>query len=253
MNQARAILWAQWRTMRNFYPRAGMAWGAVIGAGWYGFWLLVAISTGRLAANPSNLGLMKVVLPGGLLLMFLYWQVVPLLMAATGASLELRKLQVYPIPASQLFSIEVMLRVTAAVEMLLVTLGLAFGILLNPTMPKWTMLVLAPFVLFNLFLAVGLRDLVARILAHKRIREAAFFLLIICAGLPQLLMLRGPAGGRGLRRLLGDAWTGWPWAATANLVQGRTMLRSLAVMLLWALAAAIFGYWQFKTSLAFDA
>jgi hypothetical protein len=159
--------------MRNFYPRAGMAWGAVIGAGWYGFWLLVAISTGRLAANPSNLGLMKVVLPGGLLLMFLYWQVVPLLMAATGASLELRKLQVYPIPASQLFSIEVMLRVTAAVEMLLVTLGLAFGILLNPTMPKWTMLVLAPFVLFNLFLAVGLRDLVARILAHKRIREPA--------------------------------------------------------------------------------
>ncbi len=38
-------------------------------------------------------------LPGGLLLIFLYWQVVPLLMAATGSSLELRKLRAYPIPA----------------------------------------------------------------------------------------------------------------------------------------------------------
>jgi ABC-2 type transport system permease protein len=253
MNQARAILWAQWRTVRNFYPRGGMAWGALIGAGWYGFWVLVAISTGRLAADPKNLDLMKSVLTGGLLLMFLYWQVVPLLMAATGASLELRKLQVYPIPASQLFSIEVMLRVTSAVEMLLILAGLAAGVLLNPTMPKWTALALAPYVLFNLFLAVGMRDLVARILAHKRIREAAFFLLVICAGLPQLLMLRSPVGGKGLRRLFGDAWIGWPWAATSNMVQGRATVRSFAIMLGWALAAGIFGYWQFKTSLSFDA
>jgi hypothetical protein len=43
MNQARAILWAQWRTLRNFSPRSGVAWGALIGAGWYGFWLLGAI------------------------------------------------------------------------------------------------------------------------------------------------------------------------------------------------------------------
>jgi ABC-2 type transport system permease protein len=192
-------------------------------------------------------------LPGALLLAFLYWQVVPLLMAATGASLELRKLQVYPIPASQLFSIEVMLRVSSAVEMLLLLMGLAVGILFNPTIPKRTALLLAPFVLFNLFLAVGIRDLVARILAHKRIREAAFFLLVICAGLPQLLLFRGSMGGRSLRRLVGDGWTGWPWAATASLMQGRVVMKPLAIILAWAVAAAIFGYWQFKTSLAFDA
>jgi ABC-2 type transport system permease protein len=174
-------------------------------------------------------------------------------MAATGASLELRKLQVYPIPASQLFSIEVMLRVTSAVEMLLIAMGLALGMLLNPTIPKWTPVLLAPYVLFNLLLAVGIRDLVARILAHKRIREAAFFLLVICAGLPQLLMLRAPGGGRTLGRLSGDAWIGWPWAATANLMQGRAIIRSLAIVLAWAMAAAVFGYWQFKTSLSFDA
>lgn len=252
MSQARAILWAQWRTLMNSFPRGGVAWTAVIGAGWYGFWLLAAIALARLASKPANVGLVKTVLPGGLLLVFLYWQVVPLLMAATGASLELKKLQVYPIPASQLFSIEVMLRVTAAVEMLLIMMGLALGILLNPAMEKWTAPALAPFILFNLFLAVGVRDLVARILAHKRIREVAFFLLIICAGLPQLLMLRGTIGGKSLRALTGGSWPGWPWSATANLVQQHAIEQSLAIIILWAVAAAVFGYWQFRTSLSFD-
>src|SRR5205823_6483164 len=98
MNQARAIVWAQWRTARNFYPRGGVAWTAAIGFAWYGFWLLAAFAGSRLAANPANIGLLRMALPGTLLLVLLYWQVVPLLMAATGASLELRKLQAYPIP-----------------------------------------------------------------------------------------------------------------------------------------------------------
>ncbi len=253
MNQARAILWAQWRTLANFYPRGGVAWTAVIGAGWYGFWTLAAISTARLAASPSNLTMVKAILTGGLLLVFLYWQVMPLLLAATGASLELRKLQVYPIPPSQLFSIEVMLRVTSGVEMLLLMIGLGFGLLLNPAVPKWTPLALAPYILFNLFLAVGLRDLVARILAHKRIREVAFLLLVICAGLPQLLMVRGPVGGKGFRALFGDSWIGWPWSATANLIEQKSIPQALAILFAWAFAAAAFGYWQFKTSLSFDA
>jgi ABC-2 type transport system permease protein len=253
VNHARAILWAQWRTLLNFYPRGGVAWTAVIGAGWYGFWTLAAVSTARLAANPSNLGMLKTVLTGGLLLVFLYWQVMPLLMAATGASLELKKLYVYPIPTSQLFSIEVMLRVTSAVEMMLVLFGLGIGLLLNPEVPKWTALVIAPYILFNLFLAVGLRDLVTRILSHKWIREIAFLLLIVCAGLPQLLMLRGTVGTKGIRAVFGDSWTGWPWTATANLIGQKSMAQSLAILVAWALAAAAFGYWQFRTSLSFDA
>ena len=137
MTFARAILWAQVRTLRNSFPRGGVAWTAVIGAIWYGFWTLAAIAVARIISNPANLGLLKATVPGGLLLVFLYWQVVPLLMAATGASLELRKLLVYPIPVSQLFSIEVMLRVTAGVEMLLVLIGLGVGILMNPALPKF--------------------------------------------------------------------------------------------------------------------
>ncbi len=42
-----------------------------------------------------------------------------------------------------------------------------------------------PYILFNLFLAVGLRDLLLRLLAHKRIREVVFFLLVMAAALPQ--------------------------------------------------------------------
>lgn len=253
MNQARAILWAQFRTARNVFARGGVAWTALVGALWYGFWLIASIAVARLAADPSNLGLLKSSLTGALLLVVLYWQVVPLLMAASGASLELKKLQVYPIPSSQLFAIEVMLRVTAAAEMALMMLGLAAGILRNPAIPSWAALSVIPYILFNLLMAAGLRDLVARILAHRRIREAAFVLLLLLAGLPQLLLLRGTVGGKGFHSLFGVAWAPWPWTATANLILGRPSLASLAILLTWVGAAGVFGYWQFRSSLSFDA
>lgn len=253
MNQARAILWAYLRTARNVYARGGVAWTATISMVWYGFWLVTSVVTARLVATPSNLGIMQNALTGALLLVFLYWQVVPLLMAATGASLELRKLQVYPIPPSHLFSIEAMLRITAAVEMVSVMIGLAVGLEFNPAMPKWAALAIVPYVLFNLFLAVGLRDVVARILANKRVREVAFFLLLMAAGLPQLLLLRGPGAGKSLRWMIGEGWAGWPWAATSNLIQQKSAERALLILSAWVVGAAIFGYWQFRTSLSFDA
>ncbi len=255
MKHARAILWAQWRTLLNFYPRAGVGWTAVFGAVWYGFWTLAAVATARLVADPANLGLVKVALPGALLVAFLYWQVVPLLMAATGSSLELRKLRVYPIPVSQLFGIEVMLRVTAGIEMMLVLIGLAVGVLLNPDFPKWSAIAVVPYVLFNLFLAAGMRDLLSRILARKRIREVAFFLLVICAALPQMLLARaGSVPGARLRSLFArGARLGWPWTAGSNLLQGVDFLHSSAIILAWTVGAGLFALWQFRTTLSFDA
>jgi ABC-2 type transport system permease protein len=254
MMHARAILWAQWRTVRNFYPRAGVAGTAIIGTVWYGVWLIAAVAAARLLSSPANLDVMKAALPGGLLLVFLYWQVVPLLMAATGASLDVAKLQAYPIPPSQLFTIEVMLRVTAAVEMLLVLLGVGLGILLNPALPKWAALALAPYIAFNLFLALGLRDLLTRILARKRIREIAILLMVICAGLPQLVLMRaGPLDPRLRWFFAGDAWLGWPWTATANLLRGVEWLHSSAILLGWTVLAALFGRSQFSRTLSFDA
>ena len=249
MNQARAILWAQWRSMRNFFPRRGVGWTAVVGLIWYGLWAAGAWAVMLLISSPITVSL-----SGIFLLVFLYWQVVPVLMAASGASLDLRKLQAYPIPVTQLFALETMLRVTASIEVMLVLTGAGIGILRNPTLHPWNVLALLLFAGFNLVLGVGLRDTIARILARRRIREAAFFLLILCAALPQVLFTRGRGFQGRMRALLTrDAWLGWPWTATSDFVQGHDMLRSLVVIGGWLAAAGLFSYWQFRRTLLFDA
>lgn len=253
MEQARAILWAQWRTLANFYPRGGAAWTSVVTLVWYGLWAAVAVAFARVFSDPQSLPVIRAALPGGLLLMFLYWQVVPLLLAATGAALDLRKLRAYPIPASQLFSIEVLLRVTAAVEMVLLLTGIVVGALFNPLLRKWSLLAAALWVFFNLVVAVGLRDLLGRLLARKRIRELAFFLLVLAAALPQLLMVRKGLFLPQLRLLVaGDAWRGSPWTAASNLIQGREPGFSIAALFLWTLVAGVFSEWQFARTLRFD-
>ncbi len=250
MNQARAILWAQWRSMRNFFPRRGIGWTAAVGFIWYGIWVVVSFSVMLLTSSATAAS----TLGGILLLIFLYWQVVPVLMAASGASLDLRKLQAYPIPVSQLFELEVMLRITAALEVVLVVIGMGIGILRNPMAPAWGALGVLPFVIFNLVLGVGSRDTIARILARRRVREAAFFLLILLAALPQLLLTRGRGFQGRLRAIMTrESWPGWPWTSTAHFMQGQDVLRSLAILAAWLAAAGLFGYWQFRRTIAFDA
>ena len=254
MTQIGAIFWAQWRTLYHFYPRRGVAWSAVVGLIWYGLWTSVAIVMLRVFSNPTQIPVIRVALPGGLLLMFLYWQVVPLLLATTGSSLDLRKLRAYPIPDSQLFSIEVLLRVTAGIEMVLVLIGITIGALLNPALAKWSLLATAAYVTFNLIIAVGLRDTLARLLARKRIRELVFFFLILAAALPQLLMARRGLVSPQLQLLMArDSWEGWPWTASANIILGNRLLRSLSVLSAWTVGALLFSRWQFSRTLAFDA
>jgi len=253
MHHTRAIIWAQWRTLRNFYPRVGVGWTAVVGAIWYGFWVLISIAVSLMLAGNSE-AVNGIILPGLLLLIFLYWQLVPLLMAASGASLDLRKLQVYPIPIRQLFGVEVLLRLTTALEVLLVLTGTVVGILRNPSLPDWGAFAVIPYITFNLLLGIGLRDAIARILAHRRIREGAFFLLILAAALPQILLTRGSSfQDRVIGVLAREAWTGWPWTAAAQILQGQKVSYSVAVLAIWCLAAGAFAYWQFKRTLAFDA
>ncbi len=254
MNQARAILWAQWRTMRNYYPREGVGWGVLIGIIWYGIWAAAALACARLIANPDSAGLLKALLPGGLLIVFLYWQVVPVLMAATGASLELKKLKVYPIPPQQLFGIEVMLRVTAGIEMMMVLIGVGFGVLFNPQLPAWAALAIFPYILFNLFLAVGVRDLLLRLLSRKRVREVVVFALVMLTALPRLMLSFGPAGNKRIAGVFaGDSWIGFPWASAAAWLQGADVFNSAAILTMWTLCAALFGRWQFMRTMAFDA
>lgn len=255
MNQIRAILWAQWRTARNFYARGGVTATAIFGAVWYGLWVVASVALGRLFAAAEELDVVRVALPGGLLLVFLYWQVVPLLLAATGASLELQKLRPYPVPTAYFFSIEAALRLTAGIEMVLLLTGVSVGVVFNPALPAANLLTIPLYVLFNLFLAVGLRDLLARMLARKRIRELVFLLLVICAGLPQWVLMRLGRNPAGMTSILkGDAWNGWPWTAAARmLLAGRDSFPSLAILLAWTASAGIFGIWQFSRTLTFDA
>ena len=249
-----AIFWAQWRTFYNFYPRRGVGWTAIVGAIWYGLWLALAYTLLRAFRDTENLFIVRQALPGGLLLMFLYWQVVPLLLATTGFSLDLKKLRAYPIPERKLFGIEVLLRLTSAIEMALLLCGIMMGALLNPELASGSVLAAILYVPFNLIVAVGLRDLLARLLARKQIREVVFFILVLSAALPQLLLARKGVLSPQLRLLLAhDSWQGWPWNAAANLVLGTQIPLSAAILLGWMIAAYGFSSWQFARTLRFDA
>jgi ABC-2 type transport system permease protein len=254
-NQASAIVWAQWRSTRNHLPRAnlgGLVFTGALTAVWYGAFVYLAALAAILLSQRGQLESFHKILPAALLLCFLYWQVIPVLLTSMGASLDLRKLLVYPIPKRALFAIEVILRVSTGVEMLLILAGAALGLLLNRDVPLWAPFSLALFVLFNLFCSTGIRDLLVRLLAHKRAREIVVFLVVMAAALPQLILFRG-SQTRVRQFFGGEPSAIFPWTATARLAIGEFSWISLGVMLAWTLAAYVFGRTQFERGLRFDA
>lgn len=254
-SQAGAIVWAQWRSARNHLPRAniaGLIFSAVLTAVWYGAFVYFAILVGYLLSRPGEIATFHKVLPAALLLCFLYWQVIPVLLTSMGASLDLRKLMVYPIPHRGLFLIEVLLRITTGIEMVLLFIGAAVGLFLNRAVPFWAPFSLAVFVVFNLFCATGVRDLLVRLLARKRIREIMVFLFVIAAALPQLMLFRG-SQSRVRQFFGGEPFAFLPWTATARLMLGEFSWMNLGVLAGWTLAAYLFGRSQFERGLRFDA
>lgn len=254
-NQIRAIVWAQWRSTRNRFPRAnrgGLVFTGVLTTIWYGAFTYLALLAAFLLSRPNELEAFHKILPPALLLCFLYWQVIPVLLTSMGASLDLRKLLVYPIPNRALFAIEVILRVSTGVEMMLILTGAFIGLLVNPSVPLWAPFSLALFVVFNLFCSTGVRDLLVRLLAHKRAREIVVFLVVISAALPQLILFRGPQS-RVREFFNGEPSAFFPWTATARLSLGQFSWKSVGVMLAWTLAAYVFGRTQFERGLRFDA
>lgn len=197
-------------------------------------------------------------LPIGLLIVFLYWQVAPIVSASLGASLDLKKLLIYPVPHRKLFVIEVMLRLTICAEMLLLLGGSMIGLLRNPIFGgiRASPRVIAPFllfVLFNLLLATGLRNLLERLLTHKRLREILMLVLVTSAALPQLLIATRARSGR-LGHFFSEAPGGfWPWTAVARIALGQEIFFSSSVLIWWTVAAFLFGRWQFERSLRYDA
>lgn len=254
--RARAILWAQYRTILNFYrkPKMGGFWvGTIVMIVWYLMVAAGAVGIGALVAiaREARFPLLEVFIAFGLLLGFLYWQVVPVFLASTGMSIDSRRLLVYPVRPSQLFQIEVLLRVTTGVEVILVMLGLGVGALLNPTLPKWGAVAVPVFLIFNLYLSAGVRDWIGRVMERKGAREAMVVLLVLLTVTPQMLTLLGvPPAVKNAVLSLNQSWL--PWGATAGLLLGKNALLHGGALLVWTLAAMVFGRWQFEKSLRFD-
>ena len=250
------ILWAQWKSLWNLRLTKGTG-GRLIGLAlavvWYGLWAALAASTALLLSDPARRGALSAILPWALMLMFGYWQLTPVLTASLGASLNLNKLLIFPIPERQLFVIEVLLRLSTSLEMLLVLGGIALGLLVHSDTPKATLLLaLAGFALLNLLLATGLRNLLERLVARRHVQEALVFMLVMGVALPQVLVLTGVPPF--LQTALAHGAPGfWPWTATGRLATGNGAAVDAAVLAAWTLAAYLFGRWQFSKSLRADA
>jgi ABC-2 type transport system permease protein len=250
-----AILWAQWRSLMNFRRGAGFASWILPSLAvliWYGFWAGLSVIAAFVFASHTWVEMIRPALPGALLVVCLYWQLAPLMAASLGASIDLKKLLVYPVPHRQLFGVEVLLRVSTCIEMLMLCAGAAIGLWRNSALPnRAAVIAFVPFVFSNLFLAAGLRNQLERLMSRRRFREVAVLTIVLAAALPQVLFLTGlPAP---LRNLFLGGHLGWyPWSVTARLALGSVSAGAVAALVGWTVFAWLFGRWQFERSLQFD-
>lgn len=263
-NQARAIVWAQYRTVFNHYPRANK-WTSGITVlltfGWYAGWAFAAMAVAAWMSSVADLRSAEVSLSYGLLLGFFYWQVVPLMLATAGVGLEMKKLVVYPVPHSQLFLLDALLRISTGMEVMIMLTGASVGVLLNRRLPWWSVLAFLPYAAFNMTFAAGVREVLTRIMARRFLREIVMFLFVLIGALPQFIVTAGdrlerfPALSklRVVFQAVQEVSTFLPWTATANWATGHLGIRVLLTVAFWTVGAYVFGRWQFERGLRFDA
>ena len=251
--QILAIAWAQFRISRNHLPRTGfgtvMSWLLLLL--WYGLYAALALF---LAVKLPDTPLPEIArwLPSGLLAVFLFWQVIPLFTLSSGWSLQLNKLQIYPVRQSTLFGIETFLRITSAPEMIIVLLGAAAGLLGHPQVPGWAPFVLFLFIPLNLFLQLAVRDLVLHAFERNRFREL-FAVLVVSVGILPQLLLRTSLGPRLKPYFFATAGSHFtPWSETASLSLGHFAARDVALLLAWTAASYLFARWMFQKGLVTD-
>jgi len=249
-SQFRVIAWAQWRTTRNHLPRTGLG-GILIGlisSLWYVLYLALGITLAVFLPRAPVTTLHEW-LPVGLLGVFLFWQLIPLFTLSSGWSLQLNKLQIYPIADRALFLLEVMLRLTSAPEMLLVLMGGIIGLLGHPGVPFGSGLLLFLYIPFNLLLSLAIRELILHAFQRNRFRELFAILIISIAVIPQLL-LRSGLGPKSTPYLLAVARsTATPWHETSSLVLGLRPLQNMVLLLVWTLATYYLARRQFQKAL----
>jgi ABC-2 type transport system permease protein len=246
-----------------------MRWGAHRGAGlsvftafvWYGFWCGAAFVMAILCGG-ATLAQIERGLPVALLLVCLYWQVVPVISAGMGAGLDMRKLMVYPVPRAKLFLVEILLRLTTGAEMVLILAGGYAGLLRNPAVTGQSGLAgailripaaLLLYATFNVLLASGLRSLLERLLSRRRVREVVVLVLVLAAAVPRMLFaFQVRPRSFGVFQALTHA-AALPWAAGAQAILDHRAAVAVLVLVAWSLVAGLFGRTQFERSLRFDA
>jgi len=245
-----AIAGAQFRIMRNHLPRtnAGTLLMWLLSLLWYGMYAALG------AALAVTLPTVPVIvlqqwLPVGLLAVFLFWQVIPLFTLSSGWSLQLNKLQIYPVRSSALFGLEVLLRLSTAPEMIFLLLGTMIGLLRHPHVPLFAPFLLLLYIPFNLFLSLAVRELLVHSLERNRFRELFAIVLISVGVLPQTL-LRTEAGRKVQPYLLAASkGRGTPWHEVAVLGSAPLSLLALAIALFWIAGAYAIATWQFQRGL----
>ena len=251
-----AILRAQILSMRVRVGkrRGGAIFSAITGLVFYGFWTFLAFGALLYFASPANTPKFLPVLSTGLLFIMGYWQITPVISAGLGASLELRKLLIYPVPHRKLFTVEVLLRLTNCAEMLILIAGAATGLLRNPIFGAQARIFIVGgaliFASTNILLSAGARHLLERLFLRTRMREVLVLLLVGVAVLPQLLIFFN-VGKSSLIRFAPDQLL-WPWAAMARMMVADQLPLSASLSLLYLGLAYWFGRWQFERSIRYD-
>jgi len=251
-----AILRAQLLSMRlrTGTRRSAAIFSAFTGFFFYGFWGILGWSAMLFFSLPEEAPFFVPVLSSALMFVMLYWQLAPVISASFGASLDLRKLMVYPIPHRSLFHVEILLRITTCAEMLIVVAGGAIGLLRNPTYgPSAAPFVVAGALIFtamNILLSAGTRNWLERLFLRTRLKEALILLLVVAGVLPQFLLFMHVRMSAILR--FAPSQLVWPWGAMARLMLHDRLALSAGVAAIWLAASWWFSRRQFERTLRYD-
>lgn len=254
-NQIWAIVRAQWRAWLNQGPKS--AWGMwIVYLVWYGFAAFLAWVAATVLPEIKDPRRLAQTVEAALFLGLLYWQLIPILLASTGMSLDLKRLLVYPVHASNLFLIEVILRLSTGMEVAIALSGVAVGLWRHPDAPWWGPLIFIPYMAFNMFLSAGVRDLLARLMSKRGVRELVVFGVVLVSALPQMLVMMFPPermrGQQILHFFDNLPFLPLPWTLSARTAVGDGAWWAAPLVLLWLGLGLWFGYRQFIAGMSWD-
>jgi ABC-2 type transport system permease protein len=249
-DQVLAIIWAQFRISRNHFPRttAGTVLSWCVTGIWYLLFAALAVIA-AVAIKEAPDEYLVLGLSSGLLGIFAYMQLMPLVTASAGWSLQVDKLQAFPIAPDTLFLIEVILRITSSPEMLILLAGGFVGLVLRTGVFPLAPLFLLLFLSFSLLLQLAIRDFILHSFSKSRYREILTVLFLCMAFLPQLIVRSTKFAKVKPYLLLIANGSATPWHQMARLSLGQLSFDGIAAIVCWNLMAGIVARRQFLKSL----